>query len=100
MVSEILVYDKKIQEKIDNGELNQISIARYTDLVPIQNPKYQAINYQLQRKTEVYVNGELQETLSEVETIKCAVLPLGAKELRTLPEGVLQKIKLLLQMVL
>ena len=44
-------------------------------------------NYQLQRKTETYVNGELQETLSEIENIKCAVLPLGAKELRTLPEG-------------
>ena len=44
-------------------------------------------NYSLSRKSESYVDGELVETFSSPETIFCAVIPLGAKELRNLPEG-------------
>jgi hypothetical protein len=44
-------------------------------------------DYQLQRKTETYLNGELTETFTDPENVHCAVLPLGSKELRTLPEG-------------
>jgi len=44
-------------------------------------------NYSLSRKSQSYVNGELVDVMSEPETIFCAVIPLGAKELRNLPEG-------------
>lgn len=44
-------------------------------------------DYQLQRKTESYIDGELTEVLSGPEQVRCAVLPLTGKELRTLPEG-------------
>jgi hypothetical protein len=44
-------------------------------------------NYQIQRKTESYLNGELVEAMSDPENVRCAVLPLTGKELRNLPEG-------------
>ena len=44
-------------------------------------------NYEYKTVSETYVKGEKTKIVSSSLPINCAVLPLGAKELRNLPEG-------------
>ncbi len=44
-------------------------------------------NYQFKTIDEAYVTGEKTKIISTPVGINCAVLPLGAKEIRNLPEG-------------
>jgi uncharacterized protein len=43
LVSELLVYDKSAQDKIDTGELSEISIARYSEVLPVTGNGYSAV---------------------------------------------------------